>query len=75
VGEHSEDRLGADQPHRPDPQPGAAPITLRTYTHLMPEALEEARRETDAWLVARLEKDGAARSSSRLIAGGPSPAP
>jgi integrase len=41
----------------PDPQPGAAPITLRTYTHLMPEALEEARKEMDAWLVARLEKE------------------
>jgi hypothetical protein len=29
-------------PTVPDPQPGTPPITLRTYTHLMPEALEEA---------------------------------
>jgi integrase len=41
----------------PDPQPGAAPITLRTYTHLMPEALEEARREMDAWIVAQIAKE------------------
>jgi integrase len=38
----------------PDRQPGAAAITLRTYTHLMPEALETARKQVDDWLAAQL---------------------
>lgn len=41
----------------PQQQLGAAPITLRTYTHLMPDSLEEARTEMDAWLAAKLEKE------------------
>ncbi|HWY18933.1 MAG TPA: tyrosine-type recombinase/integrase [Solirubrobacteraceae bacterium] len=40
----------------PDRQPGAAAITLRTYTHLMPEALETARKQVDDWLAAQLAK-------------------
>jgi integrase len=38
----------------PDRQPGAAAITLQTYTHLMPEALETARKQLDDWLAAQL---------------------
>jgi integrase len=46
----------------PDRQPGAAAITLRTYTHLMPEALETARKQVDDWLAAQLvEKSEAAQ--------------
>jgi integrase len=46
----------------PDRQPGAAAITLRTYTHLMPEALETARKQVDDWLAAQFAKDSNAAS-------------
>lgn len=49
----------------PNRQEGAAAITLRTYTHLMPDALEKARREMDTWLAAELAKDGAGESASQ----------
>ena len=48
----------------PERQPGAAPITLRTYTHLMPDALEKARREMDAWLAEALAEDDDEQSAS-----------
>ena len=44
----------------PDRQPGAAAITLRTYTHLMPESLETARKQVDDWLAAQLATDSGA---------------
>jgi len=47
----------------PDRQPGAAPITLARYTHLMPDALEIARRQLDGWLVAQLSKEPAAATN------------
>jgi integrase len=43
----------------PDRQPGAAPITLARYTHLMPDALETARKQVDEWLAAQLTKKSA----------------
>jgi integrase len=38
----------------PDRQLGAAPITLARYTHVMPDAMETARTQMDAWLTAQL---------------------
>ncbi len=40
----------------PDHQPGAAPITLARYTHVMPDAIEQARVQLDAWLAEQLER-------------------
>jgi len=34
----------------PDLQPGAAPITLARYTHTLPDAVEQAREQLDAFL-------------------------
>jgi integrase len=34
----------------PDLQPGAAPITLARYTHTLPDAMERAREQLDAFL-------------------------
>jgi integrase len=34
----------------PDLQPGAAPITLARYTHTLPDAMERARKQLDAFL-------------------------
>jgi hypothetical protein len=34
----------------PDQQPGAAPITLARYTHTLPDAMERAREQLDAFL-------------------------
>lgn len=36
----------------PDHQPGAAPITLARYTHTLPDAMERARDQLDAFLAA-----------------------
>lgn len=41
----------------PDRQPGAAPITLARYTHLLPDASERAREQLDAWLADAVAKD------------------
>jgi integrase len=38
----------------PDNQPGAAPITLAIYTHTLPDAIETARRQLNAWLEQQL---------------------
>jgi integrase len=38
----------------PDHQPGAAPITLSRYTHVLPDALETARKQLNAWLAQQL---------------------
>jgi Phage integrase family len=38
----------------PDLQPGAAPITLARYTHTLPDAMERAREQLDAFLVRPL---------------------
>jgi integrase len=46
----------------PDHQPGAASITLARYTHTLPDAIETARRQLDAWLEQQL-------SSSAFSAG------
>ena len=43
----------------PDKQPGVAAITLQTYTHLMPDALETARQQVDDWLAAQLTEQSA----------------
>ncbi|MGH2833686.1 MAG: hypothetical protein ACRDK2_13010, partial [Solirubrobacteraceae bacterium] len=48
----------------PDRQPGAAAITLARYTHLMPDALELARKQMDAWIVAQIAKETEAEQSS-----------
>ncbi|MEK6251258.1 MAG: hypothetical protein AABM43_04820 [Actinomycetota bacterium] len=47
--------------HRtPENQPGAAPITLRRYTHTLPGELERARDLLDAFLAQRTRgKDSA----------------
>lgn len=37
----------------PEYQPGAAPITLRRYTHTLPGELERARQQLDAFLLER----------------------
>lgn len=49
--------------HRtPEYQPGAAPITLRRYTHTLPGELERARDLLDAFLTERArEQDAAGR--------------
>ena len=47
----------------PDRQPGAAAITLARYTHLMPDALEVARKQMDAWIAAEVAKWSEAESS------------
>jgi integrase len=44
----------------PDRQPGAAPITLARYTHVMPDALETARKQMDDWLIAQLAQSSEA---------------
>jgi hypothetical protein len=38
----------------PDRQAGAAHITLARYTHLMPDAIEDARSQLESWLSAQL---------------------
>ena len=38
----------------PDHQPGAAPITLARYTHTLPDAIETARQQLNAWLEQQL---------------------
>lgn len=38
----------------PTYQPGAAPITLRVYTHMLPGELERARDQLDAFIVERV---------------------
>jgi hypothetical protein len=44
--------------HRtPEYQPGAAPITLRRYTHTLPGELERARDLLDTFLAQRQEAD------------------
>jgi hypothetical protein len=35
---------------------GAAPITLVRYTHLMPDAIENARTPLDIWVAAQIAK-------------------
>lgn len=47
----------------PDQQAGAAQITLARYTHTLPDAIETARRQLDAWLAA--EAAQAAKRSGR----------
>jgi hypothetical protein len=34
----------------PDRQPGAAPVTLRTYTHALPDDIERARDQLADYL-------------------------
>lgn len=41
----------------PGRQPGAAPITLRRYTHVLPGELERARDQLDAFLVERMVEE------------------
>ena len=48
----------------PDRQPGAAAITLARYTHLMPDALELARKQMDTWIVAQIAKETEAEQSA-----------
>jgi integrase len=50
----------------PDRQPGAAAITLARYTHLMPEALEIARKQMDEWIVAQIARE----TEAELVAAG-----
>jgi integrase len=50
----------------PDRQPGAAPITLVRYTHLMPEALEIARKQMDEWILAQIARE----TEAELVAAG-----
>lgn len=51
----------------PDRQPGAAPITLARYTHLMPDALETARKQMNLWLVAQVAKE--VKAAAKAAAG------
>lgn len=39
---------------------GAAPITLRRYTHVLPGELERARDRLDIFLATREEEEGSA---------------
>jgi len=48
----------------PDRQPGAAAITLARYTHLMPDALELARKQMDEWIVARIATEAETEQSA-----------
>jgi integrase len=41
----------------PEVQAGAAPITLRRYTHTLPDAMERARRQLDAFIDEALAGD------------------
>jgi len=59
-----QDSVGADEPLDPGPPARGSAITLRTYTHLMPEALETARQQVDDWLAAQLAKDSDAAQST-----------
>jgi len=40
----------------PDLQPGTAPITLARYTHTLPDAMERARKQLDAFLADRKDE-------------------
>jgi hypothetical protein len=44
-----------EAPTHPDRPAGAAAITLARYTHLMPDALEFARKQMDEWIVAQIQ--------------------
>jgi hypothetical protein len=46
----------------PHYQPGAAPITLRRYTHTLPGELERARDLLDAFLAERTRRESAVKS-------------
>ena len=48
----------------PDRQPGAAAITLARYTHLMPDALEIARKQMDEWIVAQIARETEAEKAA-----------
>jgi integrase len=48
--------MGHKAPNRKD-HPGAAPITLRRYTHVLPGELERARDLLDAFLVEREKEE------------------
>jgi integrase len=41
----------------PEARAGAAPITLRRYTHMLPDAMERARRQLDAFIAEALAVD------------------
>ncbi len=43
----------------PEYQPGAAPITLRRYTHVLPGELERAREQLDRFLAERTREKSA----------------
>jgi integrase len=48
----------------PDRQPGAAAITLARYTHLMPDAMEIARKQMDEWIVAQIARETEAEQAA-----------
>jgi hypothetical protein len=48
----------------PDHQPGAASITLARYTHTLPDALETAREQLNAWLEQQLSPGGLSAGST-----------
>ncbi len=51
----------------PERQRGAAQITLARYTHLMPDAIEKARAQLDAWLVAEIAKVMAPEAEHQIL--------
>jgi hypothetical protein len=52
-----EGSLRAHGTRDPGSRASAAPITLAGYTHLMPDAIENARAQLDSWLAAETAKD------------------
>jgi hypothetical protein len=47
----------------PDHQAGAASITLARYTHTLPDAVETARAQLNAWLEKERSRGGRSASS------------
>jgi hypothetical protein len=45
--------------------PVRAAITLARYTHLMPDALELARKQMDEWIVAQIARETEAEQAAQ----------
>jgi integrase len=58
--------MGHKAPSR-DLNPGAAPITLRRYTHVLPGELERARDQLDAFLADREAAEDAAADDTEVV--------
>lgn len=58
--------MGHKAPGR-DLNPGAAPITLRRYTHVLPGELERARDKLDAFLASREAEEESAGDDIKVV--------